>query len=84
MPGPVAGNPHRQRQQFPDLAVLDVNLGAETSVPVARALRASGVPFVFATGYGSDFSLPEDLSGVPVVNKPYDIAEILRKLPRVT
>ncbi len=68
----------------PDLAVLDVNLGAETSVPVARALRASGVPFVFATGYGSDFSLPEDLPGVPVVNKPYDIAEILRKLPRVT
>jgi CheY-like chemotaxis protein len=34
-----------------DAAVLDVTLGTEKIFPVADALRARGVPFVFATGY---------------------------------
>lgn len=67
-------------RETPDLAVLDLNLGAETSIPVAQELRARGVPFVFATGYGSGFTLPEELSDAAVVNKPYDVADILRKL----
>ena len=36
-----------------DLAVLDVNLDGRLSFPVADALQARGVPFIFATGYGS-------------------------------
>lgn len=36
-----------------DLAVLDVNLDGRLSFPVADALAARGVPFIFATGYGS-------------------------------
>jgi CheY-like chemotaxis protein len=36
-----------------DLAILDVNLGSEQSFPVAEVLQKRGVPFVFATGYGS-------------------------------
>lgn len=35
-----------------DAAVLDVNLGGEMSYPVADALLARGIPFVFTTGYG--------------------------------
>ena len=35
-----------------DLAVVDVNLAGEPSFPVADALRARGVPFLFTTGYG--------------------------------
>ena len=66
--------------ETPDLAVLDLNLGAETSLPVAEELHARGVPFVFATGYGAGFALPPALSGVTRVNKPYDVADILRKL----
>lgn len=34
-----------------DLAVLDVNLGAETAFPIADRLEELGVPFIFATGY---------------------------------
>ncbi len=34
-----------------DGAVLDLNLRGEMSFPVADALAARGVPFVFATGY---------------------------------
>ena len=35
-----------------DAAVIDVTLGRETGYPLAAALDARGVPFVFATGYG--------------------------------
>ena len=36
-----------------DGAVLDINLKGEMIYPVADALAARGVPFVFATGYHS-------------------------------
>ena len=61
----------------PDRAILDVNLGSETSVAVARRLSELGIPYVFATGYGESFRIPPDLGAVPVVRKPYD-AEALR------
>lgn len=52
----------------PDGAVLDVNLGGETVFPLAEALRARGVPFVFATGYGV---LPSDgYPDTPLLSKP--------------
>jgi CheY-like chemotaxis protein len=35
-----------------DLAILDGNLNGEPVSPVADALVARGMPFVFATGYG--------------------------------
>ncbi len=35
-----------------DRAFLDVNLGSETSVAVARRLAELGIPFAFAPGYG--------------------------------
>lgn len=53
-----------------DLAVLDINLGAERSYPVAEILRARGVPFMFSTGYGAA-GLPAGLSGSPVLGKPF-------------
>ena len=59
--------------RVPDFAVLDVNLGIETSLPVAERLRALNVPFVFATGYGEGFVIPPALGAVPIVKKPFDI-----------
>ncbi len=53
-----------------DAAVLDVNLAGKMSYPVAEVLRARGVPFVFATGYGLG-GLPDRMHGVPVVPKPF-------------
>jgi two-component sensor histidine kinase/CheY-like chemotaxis protein len=61
----------------PGRAVLDVNLGGETSVPVARRLAELGIPYAFATGYGESFKIPPDLAAVPVIKKPY-VAEDLR------
>jgi light-regulated signal transduction histidine kinase (bacteriophytochrome)/CheY-like chemotaxis protein len=61
-------------------ALLDVNLGAETSEPVAELLRAQGVPFCFATGYGDSTALSARFPGVPVITKPYDRARIEQAL----
>lgn len=66
----------------PDFAVLDFNLGDETSEPVAQALEARGVRFAFASGYGDVDGLAGDYAHkVAVLLKPYsrdDLAEALR------
>ncbi|KQN69713.1 HWE histidine kinase domain-containing protein [Devosia sp. Leaf64] len=64
----------------PDIAILDVNLGEETSEPIARQLLADGIPFIFATGYGEAGSIPTAFEGIGVVRKPYDQDSILRQL----
>jgi CheY-like chemotaxis protein len=65
-----------------DLALLDINLGNETSFAVARTLREGGVPFVFVTGYERDV-LPSDLADAPLLTKPLDDIEVLKVLSRV-
>jgi CheY-like chemotaxis protein len=55
-----------------DLAVLDLNLGGESSTPIAGILRTRGIPFIFASGYGSDADLGE-YRDVPLVGKPFEI-----------
>jgi len=54
-----------------DGAVLDINLGGELIYPVAKALRARGVPFVFVTGYDGD-SIDERFADVPLLRKPIE------------
>jgi CheY-like chemotaxis protein len=56
---------------LPDVALLDVNLGRMTSLPVAEKLTTLGVPFIFATGYGDSQMIGEAFRDVPVVRKPY-------------
>lgn len=53
-------------------ALLDVNLGAQTSLPVALALREAEVPFAFATGYRQSLGMPASLADVTIVSKPYN------------
>lgn len=60
-------------------ALLDINLGGETSMPTADALREKGVPYLFASGYGEGAELPDAHKDVPVVTKPYS-ADLLRSI----
>lgn len=53
-----------------DAAILDVNVGGEKVFPVADALAAQGVPFVFATGYGLA-GLDGRYENRPVLAKPF-------------
>jgi len=69
-------------QKF-DAAVLDVNLHGRESYPIARVLLGGGAAVVFATGYGVE-PLPEDLSGVETVAKPYNIDAIRAALVRAS
>jgi light-regulated signal transduction histidine kinase (bacteriophytochrome) len=64
----------------PAIAILDINLGRDTSVPVAEELARRGIPFVFATGYDDRSIVPEEFLSVPVVRKPYDAGALVRAL----
>ena len=54
-----------------DAAILDVSLGKDTSYPLADALRARGVPFALATGYGLDGIDPR-YRGHSTLAKPFE------------
>ncbi|WP_027683383.1 HWE histidine kinase domain-containing protein [Rhizobium leguminosarum] len=66
-----------------DLALLDVNLGDETSFGIADRLAADGVPFVFATGYGEGIAQANSHSDAPVLQKPYTMEGVTDILARV-
>lgn len=60
-----------------DAAVLDINLRGELVYPVADALLARGVPFIFATGYAAS-ALPERYGAVERFEKPVDPEAFVR------
>jgi len=62
------------------IALLDVNLGNETSEPVAHDLREAGTPFIFATGYGDSSVLSSKFPNVLVLKKPYNQADLLQAI----
>lgn len=54
-----------------DFAILDLNLNGAHTYPIAETLRARGVPFIFATGYGSG-GVDEAWKNVRVLPKPFE------------
>jgi hypothetical protein len=52
-----------------DAAVLDVNFNGQISYPIADALAAGGVLFIFSTGYDKD-ALLDVYRTFPVLQKP--------------
>ncbi|PST22423.1 response regulator [Mesorhizobium plurifarium] len=54
-----------------DFAILDINLGDDTSFAVADALIARGISFGFTSGYGDLLALPSHLRDVPRIDKPF-------------
>jgi CheY-like chemotaxis protein len=66
-----------------DVAVLDISLRNEMIFPVADALRARGVPFVFTTGYSQKI-IPDRYKDVVRYEKPFDVAEIARVVAQIS
>ncbi|HET6656071.1 MAG TPA: response regulator [Gammaproteobacteria bacterium] len=60
-----------------DGVLLDVNLGSETSYPVAASLDELDIPFIFMTGYSVDM-LREDYRRRAAVRKPFELDEVER------
>ena len=65
-----------------DVALLDINLNGQHSFPVADVIRARGLPFLFATGYGSRI-VGEAFRDVPILQKPFSLDELRRTLERI-
>ncbi len=64
------------------VALLDINLNGQHSFPVADVIRARGLPFLFATGYGSRI-LGVPYRDVPILQKPFSLEELRRTLERI-
>ena len=59
------------RNEAIDLAILDLNLGGVLTYPAADVLAQRGIPFIFATGYGSG-GLKDAYSSRTTLQKPFD------------
>jgi DNA-binding response OmpR family regulator len=70
------------REENFDFAVLDINLAGELSFPVAYALRERGIPFIFATGYGSK-GLNERFQEVMTLQKPFESHQLAHAISTV-
>lgn len=65
------------RRELLDCAVLDINLHGQLAFQIAAELRARGIPSIFATGY-DDSVIPESLADAVRLEKPIDLAALLR------
>jgi CheY-like chemotaxis protein len=65
-----------------DIAILDVNVAGESIYPVAEALQARSIPFVFSTGYGSQ-GIMDSFRDRPVLQKPFAQHDLKQKLLQV-
>jgi CheY-like chemotaxis protein len=61
-----------------DFALLDLNLGHETSISVAIRLHEAKVPFAFASGLHDRDQLPASLGRYPILRKPYLLSDLER------
>jgi len=66
-----------------DAAMLDIKLRNEMIFPVADALRARGVPFVFTSGYNQKI-IPDRYKDVVRYEKPFDVAQIARVVAQIS
>ena len=62
-----------------DGAVLDINLQGEMAFPVADALKARAISFVFATGYDPSI-VPARFAGVLTCEKPFNADRVARAM----
>ena len=67
-----------QNDRF-DVAILDLKLNGDDSLPVAERLSELGVPFIFLTG-ASKVLVPDPFRTVLVVSKPFDSTTLLAAL----
>jgi CheY-like chemotaxis protein len=65
-----------------DAAIVDVNIRGWKIYPLARILASRDIPFVLTSGY-SEWDLPDDLEGRPVLDKPYSADRLRHELSQL-
>lgn len=63
-----------------DAAILDRFIDGETTLALARRLRAAGIPFIFTSGYTDSGELAAEFPGVSIIQKPYSSAKLVAAL----
>lgn len=67
----------------PDVAVVDINLGAGPSFKLAEALKDGGVAFVFVTGYDEEV-FPPEFEQVARLQKPIQLRQIINEVAELS
>jgi CheY-like chemotaxis protein len=62
-----------------NVAIVDINLNGESSIPIIEALVGACIPLVVATGYGSR-GLPPQLGELPILQKPFTDDDLIKAL----
>lgn len=62
-----------------DIAVLDINLGTETSEAVAHELKSKGIAFVVVSGYSVP-QYPAVFADAPALSKPLQTDQLVALL----
>ena len=68
---------------MPDIAVLDFELGAETSEPIAEVVQARKIPFLYLSGHSEHDERFGRWRGIRVLAKPLSAARIARGIQDV-
>ncbi|MBX7532511.1 GAF domain-containing protein [Qipengyuania sp. 1XM1-15A] len=80
MESTVAGALRALESDRPDLAILDYNLGKESSEKVAEELARQNIPFWLATGYGEMKDRLDEIGAQGLLVKPYGKADLVKIL----
>ncbi|MFQ6550271.1 HWE histidine kinase domain-containing protein [Aestuariibius sp. 2305UL40-4] len=67
-------------REAPDAALLDVNLGEETTDVIASQLSDLSIPFLILSGQMDSSDLGEAFQGVPIVGKPFGEQDLVRRV----
>lgn len=67
-----------------DAAVVDVDLHGQQSYPAADILQRKGTPFLWHTGLVERETFARDYPGVPVVQKPSRLDDVLSVIASIT
>ncbi|MEM7702670.1 MAG: HWE histidine kinase domain-containing protein [Pseudomonadota bacterium] len=72
----VAGALSAIKAHPPELAIVDFNLGSESSLPVLEELQRRGTFYYLATGYSELDVKSEEMGAAGLLQKPYGRSEI--------
>jgi DNA-binding response OmpR family regulator len=81
--GPVAGveEGHKLLSLYdPDIAMLDYNLGKETSIPLACRLQRKGIPFMFLSGFVEKIALGPKFQKLEIILKPINSEALVKRV----
>lgn len=68
---------------LPDAALLDINLGSETSESVALRLAEMAIPFITLSGQLDTGGLDDQYANAPRISKPFGETELLLCLTKI-